>query len=101
MEIATLLKSTAASVVAVGAIAGGVMGADARYAPASTVSELKSELRVDRIFRIASEAQASGSPAWLCEALERELVLLCTEQPDNYLCGPDARREIKAKAGCG
>ena len=98
MEIATLLKSTAASVVAVGAIAGGIVGADSRYASVSTVSELQAELRIDRIFNLANEAADSGSPEWLCDALEKELIGLCTDNPDHYLC--DAFDDIKDKAGC-
>ena len=99
MEIATLLKSTAASVVAISAIAGGVIGADSRYAPASAVSEIKSELQVDRIFSLANEAAESGSPEWLCRALEIEMVELCTDNPDHYLCG-DGFDDIMEKAGC-
>jgi hypothetical protein len=87
-------------VAAIAAIGGAAIGMDVRYAPASAVSEIKADLRVDRIFRLVGEAQANGSPAWLCNALDEEFVALCTEQPEHYLCGVDARREMKAKAGC-
>lgn len=87
-------------VTAIGVIIGGGIAAEDRYAPAQAVSEIKSELRVDRIFRLVGEAQANGSPDWLCNALDAEFVALCTEQPEHYLCGTEARIELKAKAGC-
>lgn len=87
-------------VTAVGVIIGAGFAADERYAPASTVSELQSQLQVDRIFRLVDEAQANGSPAWLCNALDAEFVELCTNEPEHYLCGTEARHELKAKAGC-
>jgi hypothetical protein len=94
------LLTAAKYVTAIGVIGGAAIGADIRYAPASTVSELKSELRVDRIFDLVNQAASSGSPGWLCQALDREFVTLCTDLPSHYLCGTEARRELKAKAGC-
>lgn len=94
------LGQAAKYVTAIGVIIGGGLAAEDRYAPAQAVSEIKSELRVDRIFRLVGEAQANGSPAWLCNALDAEFVALCTEQPEHYLCGDEARRELKAKSGC-
>jgi hypothetical protein len=95
------LPAAAKYVTAIGVIVGGGFAADERYASASTVSELQSELRVDRIFNLANESAESGGPDWLCQALEEELVALCTEVPEHYLCRAEVHIELKAKAGCG
>lgn len=94
------LKQAAEYVTAIGVIVLGGLAAEDRYAPAHAVSEIKSELRVDRIFSLVREARANGSPDFLCDALDAEFVTLCTEQPDHYLCDDKARFEMKAKAGC-
>ena len=100
MALSATLTKAATVVTAIGTVGGGALYLDHRHAPAETVGEIKAELRVDRIFRLVDQASANGSPKWLCDALDKELVTLCTDEPDHYLCGTDARRELKAKAGC-
>jgi hypothetical protein len=94
------LAQAAKYVTAIGVILGGGFAAEDRYAPATAVSEIQSEMRVDRIFRLIDEAQANGSPDWLCNALDAEFVELCTDEPDHYLCSSDARDGLYEKAGC-
>lgn len=111
MELATILKGAAACVVSVGTIGGGLLAVDSRYDPKGEaekvrqeykleVTGIRSDLRGDRILELAKDARDEDSPDYLCDALEREFVALCTEQPGHYLCIPDTQRQIKAKAGC-
>lgn len=105
------LKELAAAVVAVGGISGSALTLNALHEPRGEAEKVRVELmqvtggiqtdmRVDRILKMAAESANSGSPQWLCEAIEKELIALCTDDPDHYLCADDPRREIKAKAGC-
>jgi hypothetical protein len=88
-------------VTAIGIIGGATITAETRYAPASAIGDLKSELRVDRIFDMTRESEASGGPDWLCRAIDKEFVTLCSEYPSHYLCiDPEARKELKARAKC-
>jgi hypothetical protein len=95
------LSVLAKYVTAFGVIAAAAISAENRYAPASAMGELKAELRVDRIFDLTRESEASGGPDWLCRAIDKEFVTLCSEYPSHYLCiDPDARKELKARAKC-
>lgn len=108
--LATLTK-VASGVTAVGVIGGGVVTLDTRHELRTEAekehtelraqsSSIQADMRVDRIFKMVSEARDTGAPDWLCSAMDEEFVNLCTEMPGHYLCKPESKRELKAKAGC-
>ena len=102
MSLAATVTKAGSTVVAIGIVGGGALTLDHLHAPRSAITAIESQLRVDRIFDLVDQAAASGSPDWLCRAIEQEFISLCTEQPDHYLCtDPDAKRGLKARAGCG
>ena len=98
------MMDLAAASKAVGAIAvigGGALGLHELHTPRVEFNEHVASERVRTIFDLAKEAKESGSPDWLCRALDEEILSLCTRQPNHYICtDPDTKREIKAKAGC-
>jgi hypothetical protein len=68
---------------------------------ANDVASMKTEGKVQTILGYVDQAFRDGSAPWLCRAIEQEFINLCTDSPDHYLCkDPDAKRELKAKAGC-
>lgn len=101
MEISAALKATAAGVVAIGTIGGGVLTLDSRHVAQEEFDSYVSSNRVQTILSLANEAKSEGSPDYLCKALDAEFASLCTEQPDHYFCDdPQIRKDIVKKAGC-
>lgn len=97
MEVATLLKSTAASVVAIGGIGGGVIALDTRHAPMSVMGEIG----VMEIFDLVEIAQRDGKEDWICRAIDQAIIDLCSKNQDHYLCrDSEAAKNLKKKAGC-
>jgi hypothetical protein len=76
-------------------------GLEIRYALASDFDRHLARERVQTIFDLLEQAQENNSPDWVCRAINKEFIDLCSESPDHYLCDdPDAKREILTKAGC-
>lgn len=96
-----ILTQAATVVVAIGGIGGGALTLDHLHASQLWANQHEAEHRVRTIFTYMRQAQRDGPETWLCNALEEEFINLCTEVPEHYLCrDPDAKTDIKAKAGC-
>lgn len=108
MELAATLKTAAAVVTSVGVIGGGAFVLDERHALRTELNSHAGEFvayraggRVNTILELVEQAHHEGAAEWICRTIEAEFVALCTELPDHYWCTePDAKRELKAKAGC-
>ena len=97
MEISAGLVKAAAMVGAIGTISGGAFVLDSRHAPYSVVSDM----RVGGIFDLVEIAQRDGPSDWICRAIEEEIIKLCSDEPDHYLCRDhEAMENIKDKAEC-
>ena len=91
----------AATLIAIGSIGGGAMTLDHLHASQVWANQHEAEHRVRTIFTYMEQAQRDGPADWLCRAIEEEFISLCTEVPRHYLCrDPDAKADIKQKAGC-
>lgn len=93
---------TGASVVtAIGVIGGGALTLDKLHAKQAWATSHESQHRVGTIFQLAERSRQLGNEQWLCDALEKEFIQLCSESPNHYLCeDPNAKRDILQKAGC-
>lgn len=118
MSILTALNEAKGAICAIALIGGSWVTLDSRHDPKgasdkaveyaerieqrldSEVTGIRSDLRISRILELAKQAKAEGSPIYLCNALDQEFILLCSEQPDHYLCSAETQAEIKSKAGC-
>lgn len=105
------LTEIAKTVTAIGVVGGGALTLDRLHEPrgaadhvraevTAEITGIQSDLRIDRILDLVNESRADGGPDYLCDAIDKEIVALCSERPDHYLCSPDTRRELKNKAGC-
>jgi len=92
----------------VGIVVSGVYKLEERHAPRSAVDEVHAEVqsvkasgRVETILDLVDQAHREGAAGWLCRAIEAEFIQLCTDMPQHYLCtDPEAKQELKRKAGC-
>lgn len=102
MAIASKLKNAAAVVTSIGAIGAGAYALDERHASQEEFNAFRSSARVSTILELAKESEQAGGPDWLCKAIDEEIIALCSEIPDHYLCRPgsDAVEKLKEKAGC-
>ena len=97
VEISGGIIKAAAICTAIGTIGTGAYTLDTRHAPYSIVGEI----RVGSIFDLVEIAQRDGPSDWICRAIEEEIIELCSDDPDHYLCRDDeAAESIKEKAGC-
>ena len=96
MDVGLIVKA-AAMVTAIGTIGGGVLVAENRYAPMSVVDDMS----ISRIFDLVGIAKRDGRSDWICRAIEEEVIKLCSNNEDHYLCrDEDAIKDLKEKAGC-
>ena len=100
MEIAGTLKTAAAVVVSIGTIGGGAFVLDSRHAPLEQVVRLESSARVNAIQNWIRAAREEGVSEYICDSIRAELIALCTEQANHYLCSPKAYAETLSRAGC-
>lgn len=101
MGIATTLTKAAAIVTAMGTVGGGAIYLDTSHAKRSEVVSLEAAGKVQTILSLVDQAHKEGAADWLCRSIEAEFIELCTKAPNHYLCtDKDAKRELKAKAGC-
>ena len=111
MTVLTALNEAKGAIAAIALIGGGIITLDARHDPKGAaekvqqeldleVTGIRSDLRINRILQLMKDSQAEGAPDYLCNALEQEIISLCSEQPNHYLCSPQTQAEIKSKAGC-
>lgn len=95
------IPKAAAYVLATGSIGGGALALDHMHVPAGWAKSHEADHRVRTIFELADRSKMSGSPDWLCDAIEQEFIALCSENPEHYLCkDPKAKSDIKRGAGC-
>jgi hypothetical protein len=77
------------------------IGLEIRYAHATVVMAMSSASRVGTIFDLVKQGQESGGEAWVCRAIEEELIQLCSEMPEHYLCNDkEAMENLRKQAGC-
>lgn len=86
-------------------IGGVVIGAlfishELRYAQASTVSAMEQSGRVNTIQNWIRAAREEGQSDFICDAIDAELIALCSDNPKHYLCKPETQKQIREKAGC-
>lgn len=97
MEIPAAIKGAAAIVTAAGTIGGSALIIDSRYAPMSVVSKVS----VIELFDLVEIAQRDGSEDWICRAIDEQIIQLCQQDEDHYLCrDPEAADKLREKAGC-
>lgn len=99
MALSATVVQAASVVAAIGTIGGGFVIVESRYAPISVMGDLA----VMQLFDLVDQAQKSGPAPWICEAIDKEIIRLCSQQSEHYLCGDDgkeARQDIKRRAGC-
>jgi len=105
------LTEIAKALTAVGLIGGGALTLNALHEPKGEVDKaraefraetrsLQTDLRVDRIRNLVKDARAENSPDYLCDALEAEIIQLCTSEPEHYLCKNNTPDELIQRAGC-
>jgi hypothetical protein len=101
MSLSATVANAATLVTAIGAVGGGALYLDNAHFPREAGMAMQAAGRVNTILGLVKEARDGDSPDWLCRAIDAEFIELCTESPDHYLCkDPDAKRELKTKAGC-
>jgi len=102
MEQAAIIKA-ASIVIAIGTIGGGALTLDHLHAPRETVERMQSQDRVRTIMDLVETAHHEGKADWICRAIEEEFAQLCTEtNGQHYFCtDKEAKKALKAKAGCG
>lgn len=101
MGILAALNEAKGAIVAVTAIGGGLFVMDSRHFPMEDGVEMQSSNRVNTIIELVKQAESSGRQDWICNAIEKELIALCTEQSNHYLCtDPQAMANLRARAGC-
>lgn len=98
MAISTTVKSAAAVVTSLGIVGGGAITLDSRHAPATIVADIG----VMEIFDLVELAREDGPNEWICDAIDKKIIEVCSENPDHYLCDSDrvAVTDLKKKAGC-
>jgi hypothetical protein len=95
------VTKVSATVAAVGAVGGGALTLDNLHVPSSWAESHEADHRVRTIFELADRSFEAGAPDWLCDAIEQEFIMLCTDAPDHYLCeDPEAKKDIMEGAGC-
>ena len=101
MGILSALNEAKGGLIAIAAIGGGLVTMDARHFPMDDGIEMQSSNRVATILELVEQAEHNGRQDWICNAIEKEVIQLCTEQPSHYLCAdPAAMANLRARAGC-
>ena len=90
----------AAVVTAIGTIAGSGIALDHMHVSSGDFEKHLSEQRVRTIFEYMNQIRDVGPESWLCDALEQELVYLCTELPGHAMCRDGAMDDMLDKVEC-
>lgn len=109
--MALALKEAASAVTCLAIVGGGALGMNELHEPRGEVEKVRAEfhaetaglqadLRVDRIRSLVRESRDENGPVYLCDAIDAEIIALCSENKDHYLCSDSVIRQMKAKAGC-
>jgi len=100
MTLAATLTKGATVVTALGTIGGGALYLDNAHAPLERVEKLEASAAVQAIQNWIRTAREQGPDEYICDAIDSEFLVLCSEMPQHYLCKPDVQEKLKSKAGC-
>jgi len=96
----TAIKGAATVVTAIGVIGTGAYTLDERHAPRSQVQKMEAGQHVQAIQGWIQAARQEGPSAYVCDAIVQELIELCSEAPNHYLCSEKGQQDTLARAGC-
>lgn len=112
LSVATITKAGAV-VTGIGVLATGawklaapavVQELDARHALRSDFEqhrmEANTQAHVNAIQGWVRAAREEGTSEYICDAIQAELIELCSEVKDHYLCSDKARTDTLRRAGC-
>lgn len=113
MEIAGIVKTTGVVITGVGVIAAGtwqlaapavVQEMDKRHALRADFEQHRmdadAQAHVNAIQSWIRAAREEGQSQYVCDAIQAELIALCSEVRDHYLCSDKARTDTLRRAGC-
>ena len=94
------ILSAALVISAIGTIAGSGVALDHLHVARSDFDKHLSEQRVRTVFEYMNQIRVNGPQPWLCDALQQELISLCTELPDHAMCRDGAMDEVLDEVEC-